>query len=99
MRPTELLMHEHQVIERVLGCLEKMADLAESQQPLDPALAGLAGQQAYLADIARKRGDELLDAHKRVRRATKTTGISQRIEPKLPVDVLGAYVYLPTVVE
>ncbi|GMQ80492.1 MAG: hemerythrin domain-containing protein [Planctomycetia bacterium] len=39
MRPTELLMHEHQVIERVLGCLEKMADLAEAQQPLDPTLA------------------------------------------------------------
>jgi hypothetical protein len=36
-----------------------------------------------------------LEAHRRVRRATKATGITQRIEPKLPVEVLGVYVYLP----
>ena len=69
------------------------ADIA--QRHLEGALAGLANQQTYLADVARKRGDELLEAHKRVRRATRATGISQRIEPKLPVDVLGIYLYLP----
>jgi len=35
---------------------------------------------------------------RRVRRAAKGTGAaSWRIEPKFPVDVLGAYVYLPAV--
>ena len=73
------------------------ADLAQRQ--LEPVLAGLNSQEAQLADVARKRGDELLEAHKRVRRATRATGISQRIEPKLPVDILGVYLYLPAAVE
>ena len=48
-----------------------------------------------LNDLARQRGDEILEAHKRVRRAMRVTGVVQRIEPKLPVDVLGVYLYLP----
>jgi hypothetical protein len=48
-----------------------------------------------LNDLARQRGDEILEAHKRVRRAMRVTGVAQRIEPKLPVDVLGVYLYLP----
>jgi hypothetical protein len=70
------------------------ADLAKRH--LEPVLAALAAEEAHLASVARKRGEELLEAHKRVRRATRTTGTSQRIEPKLPVDVLGVYVYLPS---
>ena len=73
------------------------ADLAQSQ--LEPVLAGLKSQETHLADVTRKRGDELLEAHKRVRRATRARGISQRIEPKLPVDILGAYLYLPAAAE
>ena len=46
-------------------------------------------------DLLAKRSDALLDAHRRVRQATRTTGVSQHIEPQLPVDVLGVYVYLP----
>lgn len=48
-----------------------------------------------LADLAKKRGDELLESHKRVRTASRLTGVKYRVEPKLPVDVLGLYVYLP----
>jgi len=40
------------------------------------------------------RSDELLEAHKRVRDATKQGG-SVRVEPKLPADVLGVWVLLP----
>ena len=40
---------------------------------------------------ARRRADALLDAHRRVRAA----GERYRVEPRLPVDVLGVYVYLP----
>lgn len=35
MRPTEILNQEHRVIERVLDCLEKMAEDAEREQRID----------------------------------------------------------------
>ena len=35
MRPTEVLMEEHRVIEQMLNCLEQMADRCEAGQPLD----------------------------------------------------------------
>jgi superfamily II DNA or RNA helicase len=49
-----------------------------------------------LDDFARNRGDELLGAHERVREAARAAGVTYSIEPKLPVDVLGVYVFLPT---
>ena len=48
-----------------------------------------------LAAKAEERGRELLDAHQRVRRAARDRGVRHRVEHKLPVDVLGLYVYLP----
>lgn len=35
MRPTLVLMEEHRVIEQVLSCLERMAELCEQGQPID----------------------------------------------------------------
>lgn len=35
MRPTDVLKNEHRVIEQVLDCLEKIADQANSSEPLD----------------------------------------------------------------
>jgi len=49
----------------------------------------------HLDASARERGAELLDAHRRVRAASRTKGVSYRVEPQLPPDVLGFYVYLP----
>lgn len=40
---------------------------------------------------ASRRAEALLEAHRRVR----VTGERYRVEPRLPVDVLGVYVYLP----
>lgn len=34
MRPTTILMDEHRVIEQVLNCLERMAELCEQGQPI-----------------------------------------------------------------
>jgi len=51
--------------------------------------------EAYLEQKAKDFGKELLDAHQRARRAAKARGVSYRVEPKLPPDVLGIYVYLP----
>ena len=48
-----------------------------------------------LREIAEARGQKLLDAHQRVHQATRTKNVQTRVEPKLPPDVLGIYVYLP----
>ena len=48
-----------------------------------------------LEQAAIQRGLELLDAHQRVRRASKVRNIRYRVEPQLPPDVLGIYVFLP----
>ena len=45
---------------------------------------------------AHHRSVDLLEAHRRVRREAGLTGsAADRVQPQLPVDVLGVYVYLP----
>lgn len=77
---------------------------AEPKQNITPAQAadfvrkvidGLAHLRPKLEEAARSRGDELLDAHRRVREAARVRGVRYEIRPELPVDVLGIYVYLP----
>ncbi|MCL4250294.1 MAG: DEAD/DEAH box helicase [Anaerolineae bacterium] len=53
-----------------------------------------------LNDIAQRCGDELLNAHVRVREAAYRRGERRpqhRVEAQLPPDVLGIYVFLPVV--
>jgi superfamily II DNA or RNA helicase len=49
----------------------------------------------HLNAEAHRRAAALLDAHHRVRLAAHMRGVSYRVEPQLPPDVLGIYVYLP----
>ena len=49
----------------------------------------------WLEVTARQRGTELLEAHRRVRTASRAKGISHHVEPQMPPDVLGVYIYLP----
>jgi superfamily II DNA or RNA helicase len=49
----------------------------------------------HLDETAKQLGDQLLDAHQRVRLASKQKGVQTYVEPNLPPDVLGIYVYLP----
>jgi hypothetical protein len=51
----------------------------------------------HLEETARMRGDQILESHQRVRRAAGLKGVTYRIDPKLPPDVLGIYIYLPVV--
>jgi integrase len=44
-----------------------------------------------------ERGQELLEAHQRVRMASKVRNVRYRVEPQLPPDVLGIFVYLPVI--
>jgi hypothetical protein len=60
-------------------------------------VAGFDHIKAHLNDVAVAHGQELLDAHRRVRHATgtKARDVRHEVEPKLPPDLLGIYVYLP----
>jgi superfamily II DNA or RNA helicase len=53
--------------------------------------------EPYLREIALIRGQELLEAHTRVRSAARIQGLRHRVQAQLPPDVLGIYVYLPAV--
>ena len=76
------------------------ADLHEEQKRgyLRRVVEGFEYLRPRLDDAARERGAALLAAHRRVREATRSRGgpaLEYRIEPQLPPDVLGLYVYLP----
>jgi hypothetical protein len=58
-------------------------------------LQGMESLQPRLTDVIHNHGKELLEAHQRVREAARIMGIRYRVEPQLPPDVLGVYVYLP----
>jgi hypothetical protein len=47
--------------------------------------------EKFMAD----RASALLDAHRRVRTASKRTGLSYEVKPQGVPDILGVYVYLP----
>lgn len=49
----------------------------------------------HLEDMAAQRATELLEQHQRVRSAARMRGVRYAVEPQLPPDVLGIYVFLP----
>jgi hypothetical protein len=56
---------------------------------------GFDSLRPHLDETAKQLGEQLLDAHQRVRLASKQKGVQTHVEPNLPPDVLGIYVYLP----
>ncbi len=60
-------------------------------------IAGMPSLQPHLEAAAVQRGKELLAAHCRVRTAARLKQVRHRVEPHLPPDVLGIYVYLPVI--
>jgi ERCC4-related helicase len=73
------------------------ANILPEQQTefLRRVVEGFDALRPHLNKVAEERGAELLAAHRRVRQAAQTRGVSQRVEAQLPPDVLGIYVYLP----
>jgi superfamily II DNA or RNA helicase len=78
--------------------------LAEPEMNISPDRAtqfvtgiieGFDHLKPYLEKEAHRSGEELLEAHRRVRTAARMRGVKYRVEPHLPPDVLGIYVYLP----
>lgn len=64
---------------------ESVGRVVESFDDLRPALE----------TDAKRRAAVLLETHTRVRGDAKLTGVAIDVEPQLPVDVLGIYVFLP----
>lgn len=69
----------------------------EASHFLQRLLDGFDMIRPSLEETAKQRGTELLEAHRRVRIASRAKGVSHRVEPHLPPDVLGVYIYLPKV--
>jgi superfamily II DNA or RNA helicase len=68
----------------------------QATQFIQKVVDGFDHLTSHLETLAQDRADALLDAHRRVRDAAKARG-RYAVEPKLPVDVLGIYVYLPVI--
>ncbi len=62
---------------------------------LQRILDGIPAIQPAIEQAARDRARQLLAAHARVRSAARLRGVSQKVEPQLPPDLLGIYVFLP----
>ncbi len=63
---------------------------------LQPVMNGFAEHmQPHLEQLARERAEELREAHRRVRKVASLSVMRLRVEPQLPPDILGIYVYLP----
>lgn len=82
---------------------EALVQLAPDENVTDDVARGFVQKvidefdhlRPHLDAIAEAHGKELLNAHQRVRTAARRTGVKHAIEPQLPPDVLGLYVYLP----
>ena len=62
---------------------------------ISAVIASFDSLRPQLDTDASRRADALLDAHRRVRVASRTRGLSYRVTEQLPVDLLGIYVLLP----
>ncbi|MFH1465604.1 MAG: helicase-related protein [Pseudomonadota bacterium] len=62
---------------------------------LGRVLAREAELRPHLDALARQRGEALLEAHRRVRKAAGLGLRALRVEPHLPADLLGVFVFLP----
>lgn len=67
----------------------------QQQRFVERVVLGYDQLRPTIEERARERAGEVLNAHQRVRTALERKRIRYQVEPELPVDVLGVYVYLP----
>jgi hypothetical protein len=87
-----------EVAERLL-LAEPEANVAAEQARdfIQKVIDGAENLRPKLAEFATARGAVLLDAHSRVRQASRAKGVRHRVEAQELPDVLGVFVYLPKV--
>ncbi|MCA9671387.1 MAG: DEAD/DEAH box helicase [Myxococcales bacterium] len=66
-----------------------------ARQQVQSVIDGYPDLRRHLDDTVKRRGDALLEAHRRVRKAARLAVRSTRVQPHFPADVLGIFVYLP----
>lgn len=88
---------EHNVSEKLLD-VTPTANIYHEQATnfIQKIIDGIDILQPAIHEEAEKRAQSLLEAHQKVRSAAKIKGVSYKIEPKLPVDIIGIYVFLPS---
>ena len=59
------------------------------------ALASAPAMESAFDALAKDRAHQLLEDHRRVRAASDARGLRFNVAPTLPVDVIGAYVFMP----
>jgi hypothetical protein len=67
----------------------------DKQSRLEDALRDVASQQAAIEQLANDQAAAVLNAHVRVRSASRQTGVTYQVRPTLPVDILGLYLLMP----
>lgn len=87
---------EPQVIEALLTAeADANIDGAQAANAVSRILDRFDHLQPHLDQVAEERGAALLDAHRRVRKATQSGVRALDIDVHTPADVLGIYIYLP----
>ena len=88
----------HEDAERLLGATpdENTSDDV-ARNFLKKTMGEFDAVRPRLDEVAKAQGKELLDAHQRVRTASRLRGVRYSIEPQLPPDVLGLYIYMPVI--
>jgi hypothetical protein len=69
----------------------------QASAQIQRVLADLEQLQPTLNGITEARGQALLEAHRRVRSASRQRGVRYSVQPQLPPDILGVYALLPVV--
>ena len=67
----------------------------ESRSFLARLISDFDALRPHLDEQLKRKAEELREAHVRVRSAAKLAAGSVRVQPQLPADVVGAYVFLP----
>lgn len=69
----------------------------QAREFIQKVIEGAESLRPKLAEFAAARGEVLLDAHSRVRQASRAKRVRHRVEAQELPDVLGVFVYLPKV--
>lgn len=94
--PEKPVWLDDEAVEKLLEVMpDGNVDTDQARHFVERVIEGYGDLEGKLESVAAERGNELLESHKRVRTASRIKGVTFRVEPKLPVDVLGVYVYLP----
>lgn len=64
---------------------------------IDRVVKGYEFLAPHLEKVAKTSAEKLLEAHQRVRTASRQTGVRYSVKHEPPVDILGIYVFLPVI--